>query len=605
MSDTALYGFAVIVSVSITAQWLAWRLRWPAIVLLLLGGFFVGPITHWVDPDKLFGDLLFPIVSISVAIILFEGGLTLRWSQMRQLDVVRRLVTVGVLISWCGASLAAWWIVGLSGPLSILLGAILVVTGPTVIMPLLRQLRLKGHIGPILKWEGILNDPIGAVLAVLVFEALLSGADGGATRVALTGLGRAIGVGVAGGLLGAAILVPLIRWYWLPDDLHAPAALALVVGIFTAANAVQHESGLLAVTLMGAALANQKWADIQPILDFKENLRIFLIGVLFIVLAARVPLESIQALGIESMIFVAVLVGVVRPAAVLASTLRSQLTWRERAYLALIAPRGIVAAAVTSAFAIQLGAKHIDGAEKIVPLMFLVIIGTIGFSGLLAHRLAKWLDVADLRPSGYLILGAHRLARDVSRILAERDVKVLMIDNNWNNVHAARMQGLPVHRGNILSPNIADEISLQGIGRLLALSASDEANSLAAMRFAGIFGRENIFQLVPEAVDAQDLHHPSSPRHVGGRYLFDGESTYGRLMARLYHGQHIKSTRLTDQFDFNAFVDKHGREALPLFYEEPDGDVVPFVAEQDAAPEVGHRLISLVREDEHQQAEAR
>ena len=598
MTDTALYGLAVIVSVSIAAQWLAWRLRWPAIVLLLLGGFAVGPIAGWVKPDELFGELLFPFVSMSVAIILFEGGLTLRWAQLRQLDVVRRLVTIGVLVTWAASSLAVWWIVGLSGTLSILFGAILVVTGPTVIMPMLRQLRLKGHVGPILKWEGILNDPFGAVLAVLVFEALLVGADGDATQIALAGLARAIGVGAAGGLAGAAVLVPLIRWYWLPDDLHAPAALALVLGVFTAANAVQHESGLLAVTLMGAFMANQKWADIQRILDFKENLRIFLIGVLFIVLAARVQLESIQALGFESVIFVGVLVGLVRPVAVLASTIRSELAWRERAYLALIAPRGIVAAAVASTFAIQLGEADIEGADKMVPLMFLVIIGTIGFSGLMAHRLAKWLDVADTSPTGYLILGSHRLAREMARMFEERGVKVLMLENNWNNVHAARMEGLPVHHGNVMTPNIADDLPLQGIGRLLALSSSDEANSLAAMRFAPIFGRENIFQLVPEAVEPRNLDHPSSPRHVGGRYLFDGESTYSRLMARLYNGQHVKATPLTEQFGFDAFIEKHGREALPLFYEKPEGDVVPFVAEHETSPAAGHRVISLVREAE-------
>jgi len=601
MTESALFGIAIIVALSIGAQWLAWRVRWPAIVLLLLCGFAAGPVTGLVSPDQIFGDLLFPIVSISVAIILFEGGLTLRWSEMRQLDVVRRLVTVGVLVTWIGAALAAWWLTDLSGGLSVLLGAILVVTGPTVIMPMLRQLKLKGQVGPVLKWEGILNDPIGAVLAVLVFEALLAQHGGAATQIAAVGLIRAIVAGAIGGVVGAAVLIPLIRWYWIPDHLHSPVALALVVVIFAVTNHMQHESGLLAVTLMGAIMANQNWADIKPILAFKENLRVFLIGVLFIILAARVEMASLKALTFESAVFVAVLVLIVRPVSVMLSTVGTALAWHERLYLAMISPRGIVAAAVASAFAIEMSAAGVEGADRLVPIMFLVIIGTIGFSGLLASPLSHLLKVADDRPSGYLIIGAHRLARYIAQALHERGVAVMMVDSNWSNVRAARMEGLPVYHGNIMANDIADRLPLEGIGRLLAMSSNDEANALAALRFVEQFGRPNIYQLIPEAMDPEAMDHPSSPRRVGGRYLFSESSTYGRLISRIYRGERIKATSLTEQFDFEAFEREHSADALPLFYEQGDGDIFPFTAEREHPPQAGERLISLVQDNHNHQ----
>ncbi|MCA9960567.1 MAG: sodium:proton antiporter, partial [Anaerolineales bacterium] len=390
MSEHLLLGVAAIIVLGVSAQWFAWRLRLPSILLLLLFGFLAGPITGIIEPDVLFGDLLFPVVSISVAIILFEGGLTLRLSELPKVgDVIFRLISVGALLTWGLAALSAHYIVGLNWPLSALLGAILIVTGPTVIGPLLRQVRPKGEVAAVLKWEGILIDPVGAVLAVLVFEAILEGEISQVPAAIAFGVLQTMFIGVIGGLLAAGILVLFMRRFWIPDHLQNGVALLLAIGSFAISNLLHPEAGLLTVTVMGLALANQNWVSIKHIVEFKENLTILLIGVLFIVLASRLQLADISSLGWSSVLFVLVLIVVIRPLAVLVSTFRSRLDGRSRLFLTWMAPRGIVAASVASVFSFELAEAGHIGAESIVPLTFLVIVGTVLFYGLTAAPAAR------------------------------------------------------------------------------------------------------------------------------------------------------------------------------------------------------------------------
>ncbi len=266
MTEHLLVGLAGIIILGIGAQWLAWRLRLPSILLLLLFGFAAGPATGFLDPDALLGDLLPPVVSLSVAVILFEGGLSLSFTELRQIGtVVRNLVSVGALVTWLVTAGAAHFILDLSAALAVLLGAILVVTGPTVIVPLLRHVRPVGPVNSILKWEGILIDPIGAMLAVLVFEAILAGGFQEATTLALTGVLNTVVIGGVNGVLGAMVLTFLLKRYWIPDFLHNAFSLMVVVGAFTASNVMQAESGLLAVIVMGMTLANQKMITVKHI----------------------------------------------------------------------------------------------------------------------------------------------------------------------------------------------------------------------------------------------------------------------------------------------------------------------------------------------------
>jgi len=355
METIILFGLTAIILLGIGAQWLAWRFHLPSILLLLVFGFIAGPVTGLFNPDDILGDLLFPVVSLSVAIILYEGGLSLRFSELKKVGgVVLMLISVGALITWLISAAAAYYILGLDFQLSVLLGAILIVTGPTVIGPLLHQIRPKEPVGSILKWEGILIDPVGALLAVLVFEAILANEFHNTLPRILQGVAETIVIGVVIGYVASKIIIESFKRHWVPDELENGVSLMMVIVAFVISNWLHTEAGLLTVTLMGIFLINQKQISVRHIVEFKENLRVLLISSLFILLAARVELEQITQLGFSSLLFLGVLIFVTRPVMVFLSSLFSSLKWREKLFISWMAPRGIVAAAVASVFAHEL-----------------------------------------------------------------------------------------------------------------------------------------------------------------------------------------------------------------------------------------------------------
>ncbi len=592
MSQHILIALASIVTLGIAAVWLAWRIHLPSILLLLIFGFVAGPITGFLDPDAIFGELLFPIVSISVAIILFEGGMSLRLQELGGIGrVVRNLVTVGALLTWVLGAAAAHYIIGLDLQLAVLLGAILVVTGPTVIVPLLRHVRPVHQIGSTLKWEGILIDPIGAVLAVLVFEALLAGeVDAAATAVALALLKTIAIVGVLAAL-GAGLLVLLMHRQWVPEFLESPLALMVVVASFAVSNILQPESGLLTATLMGVAVANQKVVGIGHILEFKENLRVLLISGLFILLAARLQIEDLRQIGIPELGFLAALILLVRPAAVALSSFRSEFNWRERALLSWIAPRGIVAAAVSSIFALELAEAGYAGADRLVAITFMVIIGTVAIYGLTAAPVARWLGVAQTDPQGVLIVGAHPWAREIAQELKDEGIPVRLVDTNYANIAEARMAGLPVYYGSALTEGTLANIELEGIGRLLALTSNDEVNSLTALHFSEVFGDNGVYQLPPEQLTASTKQVVS--QHLRGRFLFDPDTTYWQLTARFDAGADVKTTNLTEAFNFQTFRERY-RDAIPLFLIGEGGSLTIFTVKDPPEPSPGQRVVAVV-----------
>jgi NhaP-type Na+/H+ or K+/H+ antiporter len=593
MSEDLLVGLASIIVLGIGAQWLAWRLHLPSILLLLIFGFIAGPVTGFLDPDAIFGDLLLPVVSLSVAIILLEGGLNLRISELRRVGgVVGNLITIGALVTWFIGSAAAYFILDLDFALSVLLAAILVVTGPTVILPLLRHLRPSGAVGPILKWEGITIDPIGAILAVLVFGAIIAGEPQEATALVIGNLLLTIVIGGVIGALGAVIVVLLLRSYLIPDFLHSPITLTMAIGAFVASNLLQADSGLLAVTLMGIILANQKTVSVQHIIEFKENLRVLLISFLFILLAASLDMDSFNLVGWNSLWFLAVLMLVARPLAVFLSTLRSGLSWRERLFLAWLAPRGIVAAAVASIFALRLMDSGHAQAELLVPVTFIVIAGTVAIYGLSASPLARWLKVAQPNPQGVMIIGAHSWARAIATSLKAEGYKVLLVDASWANISAARLDGLPTFYASVLSQYTMDEIDLGGMGRLLALTPDNEFNSLAVLQYAGIFGRGEVYQLASEADDSASQKAVSG--HLKGRLLFSPDMTYKQMARRFAADGAIKVTALTKEFEWDAFIERYGGTAVPLFVADPGGKLTVFTAENPPKPRAGQKLISLI-----------
>lgn len=576
-------------------QWLAWRLKLPAILFLLLTGILVGPVLHLLDPEEMFGPLLMPLVSLAVALILFEGSLTLHLSEWREVgSVVRRLVTLGALSTWVVIALATHWLLGFDWMLAALFGSLTLVTGPTVIVPMLRVVRPKASIASILRWEGIVIDPIGALLAVVVYSFIIASAqDSGLSQSLLTFAGVIL-CGSLFGIAGGWVLGMIIRRHWLPEYLHNLASLAAVLGIFIASSEVMNESGLLAVTLMGIWLANMKGVDVRHILHFKENLSVLLISGLFILLAARLDLIALIALGPLVLILLLIIQFIARPLNVLLCTAGSSLSWRERALLSWIAPRGIVAAAVSAVFAIRLDEIGHEGALLLVPLTFAVIIGTVVLQSATARPLARMLKVAEPAPSGFLIIGANGPARTLGTALQQLDTRVLLTDSSWENIRSARMEGLPTYFGNPASQHADAHLDLVGLGHLLALSPSGEMNTLALMRFRHDFGHQRMFGLTSGQESRRSDKHRTSLEHRANQ-LGSEALTYAKFASQLSQGAELYTTTLKDGFGWEDYQALHGDRATLLFMRDTVGWVHVVTPDSMLKPSAGWTLLALIQ----------
>jgi NhaP-type Na+/H+ or K+/H+ antiporter len=600
--ENPIYYLTGVLVLGIAAQWIAWRLRTPAIVILLAVGFICGV---FVRPDAVVqSELLFPVVSLAVAVVLFEGGLSLKLSEVRASGgAVVRLVTVGVLVTWVLASLAAWKVLGFLPSLALVTGALLTVSGPTVILPLLRHVRPSKRIGAVIKWEGIVNDPIGAVLTALMFEFVKAGGFQGDTTLghALAMLAVTLASGTVIGLATAWGIVQAFKRYLVPDYLQNGVVLAIVIGVFVVCNQMQHEAGLVAVTVLGVALANQRTVAVKQLIEFKENLRVLLISTLFIVLASRVQIEQMKALGWPAALFVVVVILIIRPAAVALATWGSELKREERLLLAWIAPRGIVAAAVSSLFALELlqetGSEVIplelvEQADQFVAIIFLVIASSVTVYGLTVGPLARWLSLSHQNPEGVLFAGAQPWVLTLAKALHEEGVRVLLVDTNHRRISAARMAGLPASYASILSEFVREELDLAEIGRLLAMTPNDEVNDLSTLQFVEHFGRKEVYQLAPQEATSQ--RQETVPTHGRGRILFTKGMTHDEIARRIAQGATIKKTQLTDDFGFEEFKLRHGASATPLFLITESGKLRIFSADQPTTPQPGQKVIALV-----------
>ncbi len=599
MEENLLTGLALILLLGVGAQWLAWRIRMPSILLLLLIGFTAGPVTGAItgrpllDPHHIMGELLFPVVSVSVAVILFEGGLSLRFSELLKVGrTVINLVSAGAIVTWGVATAAAHYILGLPTDLSLLLGAILIVTGPTVIGPLLRDIRPRGSVAAVLKWEGIVIDPIGAIIAVLVMQAILLERASDTTGFILSGVLTELAIGTAIGVAGAVIIFVTLRKYWIPDFLQNPVSLMMVIAVFTISNIIKEESGLVAVTVMGMALTNQKKVDVRHIVEFKENLRVLLISSLFILLASNVKLEQLTKAGPLVILFVIVLIAVARPLSVFVSTFRSGLTINEKVFLSWMAPRGIVAAAVSSIFALKLVESGRPEAEIIVPVTFAVIVLTVMVYGLTAGPLAQRLGIRQTNPQGVMILGTDQFSISLAQVIKDAGFKIFMVDNNWFTTTAARMKGLPTFYGSILTHCAMENIDLDGIGRLLSLTSNDEVNSLASLHFSELFGRSEVYQLPPDEKESK-CHEAITPLHLRGRFLFGPEMSYFHLNKAIASGWIVKATNLTEEFGYRELEKKYDGAVESLMLVNEKKELLIFTVEEKPASKPGCKLIFI------------
>lgn len=597
VADKALL-LALVVFAGIVCQWLAWRVKLPAILFLLCSGIVAGPVLGWLDSDALFGDLLFPFISLSVAIILFEGSLTLKFHEIGGLRrVIRNMVSVGGLITWLITTITTHYALAFSWQLSFLFGAIMVVTGPTVVIPLLRTVRPTASVAHILRWEGIVIDPIGATLAVLVYEFILLGAGSNALGHTLLSFARIVAIGLVLGGVAAHLYGAVLRRHWLPQFLHNVATLAVVILVFAVSNALQHESGLLTVTVMGMWLANSKNVPIDEIVDFKESLSVLLISVLFIVLAARLDFEMFAVLGWPALLVFLSIQFLSRPLSVMVSALGSALSWPERHLLAWIAPRGIVAAAISALFAIRLEEAGYPEAPLLVPLTFMVIIGTVGLQSATAGVIARWLGVAEPDPRGFLIIGANLLARTIGQALQKEGFRVLLVDTSWEKISLARMEGLPTYYGQPVSEHAGRHLDLVGIGRMLGLSPRGSLNSLSCLYYRLELGYDAVYALQTE----QEREISEDRKAASARKwptLFAKEVSYSSLLAALHQGWSVRSTRLTEDFGFADYLDFNQGQAVPLFGLTPSGALQVFTVEQQPEPQADWTIIGLLPPDQ-------
>lgn len=596
MNETLILAITSICVISIFCQWIAWRVRLPAILFLLITGFLLGPTLGLIDPDKLFGDLLFPFVSLAVAIVLFEGSLTLKLSELPGLSqTITRLVTLGALVTWLIISSCSYYLFDFSWQLSTLFGALCVVTGPTVIMPMLRTVRPNANISNILRWEGIVIDPIGALLVVVTFEFIILQTQSNAIGHTLFLFAKILVVGTFFGVVAGYFLGMLLRRHLLPEYLHNLAALSVLFSAFALSNHFAEESGLLAVTLMGLWLANMRDVNISGILDFKENLTVLFISGLFIILAARLDLTQLKNLDLNMLWLFAVIQLVARPVAVWLSSLGSSLTWQEKTLLSWVAPRGIVAAAVSALFALRLEETDLADAYLLVPLIFMVIVGTVVLQSATAGPLARWLKVAEPPPTGVLIMGANPVARHLADVIQSLGFKVLLAGTDRSNVHAARMAGLEVFYGNPASEYADQRLNLVGMGMLLALSPSSELNTVVATRYSNVFGKRNMYSLAaPLDNDGSDKHRVALDHR--NYQLFSGKITYKKLASVIAQGGQVKKTKLSENYSYKQYLDDN-KDSIKLFLVSPKQELFVITDDSLIEPKAGWMIVSLIDKD--------
>jgi NhaP-type Na+/H+ or K+/H+ antiporter len=595
---------AGIIILGILAQWVAWKFKIPAILPLILIGLFVGPIstlfsedgTQWIQPIYSDGKGLFPgenlfyFVSLAIGIILFEGGLTLRRGEISKVGpVIVKLISLGSVITFLGAGVAAYYVFGLSWKISFLFAALIIVTGPTVITPILRNIPLKKDVSAVLKWEGILIDPIGALVAVLVFEFISVEHDSGYTKQAIIEFGKIILIGFAFGISGGYALYFAIKKKLIPHYLLNVVSLSVVLLIFVESDLFAHESGLLSVVVMGMFLGNSDLPSLKELLYFKESLSVLLISILFILLAANISLDDLLLVyNWKTAILMAIVIFVLRPLGVFLSTVNSSLKINEKIFISWVGPRGIVAAGIASLFGTKLVLKGEPGAEYITPLVFAVVLVTVLLNATTARPVASMVGVFLKKSDGILIVGASKVSRLIASYLQKSGRHVVLLDSNRLNVNKAKELGLEAITANIYSDDLTDNIELNDVGYLLAMTGNDEINKQAISRFGKYFGENGTFRLMT----SEEMRER---QHLSARELFSYTHDYTRFTEVAHDFPSIQEIPVGSESQFLRVLNIIGENesAIPLFLKRPNGFLDLTTAPDELEVEEGSALVYL------------
>ncbi|ASG67231.1 sodium:proton exchanger [Francisella halioticida] len=588
-SNYILLASGLILFSAIVSQFLSWRLKLPSILFLILSGIILGPISaqfldggvKLVDGNIIFGEALSPFISICVAIILFEGGLSLNFSKIKNVSVVVILLTtIGLALTVIFTAIFCHYVIGLNLRLSMLIGGITCVSGPTVVPPLMQTVRPKRHVANILKWESILVDPIGALVVVFmlswfVLESSFVGEQNGvsifiAYIIFVCILGITIGF-IFGYLIGLSF-----RNHYIPEYLKSFFVLAVIVVGFIITDALMHGSGLLMVTVAGLVMANMKDIRMSDIISFKENLSIVIISIVFIVLGADIDFSLFKDYWIALIEIFLFLQFILRPAVVFLCSIGSKITLAEKVIMGMIYPRGIVAASVAALVAVKIIKSHPEftsQANILVFFVFMIIVFTVVFQSIFAPSISKILGVTEPEGKGFLITGGNRFARELAEIFVKNDIEVIITDSSWANVQKCRQLGLNTYYGSPVSIHADWSISLVGIGSMLGLSTSEYINAVSAIKYKHEFGSKNTYVL--------RTSQKESYKGIGAietnlaTLLFDESVDFNILIDRLNQGASIRSTNITPNYTLdNFFMDNSG--AIPLFIIDSYGYAQPF-----------------------------
>jgi len=574
---------AGIIILGIVAQWVAWKFKIPAILPLLLIGLLVGPIAaeflsddggKWIEPiwngeKGLFpGDGLYYFVSLAISIILFEGGLTLKRSEIKNVGpVITKLITLGSAITFFGAGVVAHYIFDLGWEISFLFSGLIIVTGPTVITPILRNIPLKKDISTVLKWEGILIDPIGALVAVLVFEFISVGGGGAFTKTALIEFSKILLFGTTFGFTFAHALAFSINKKLIPHYLLNVVALSAVLLVFVLSDIFAHESGLLAVVVMGMVLGNSNLANLKELLYFKESLSVLLISILFILLSANINIEDLFLLYTwKTGVLFVVVVFVVRPIAVFASTFHSNLKLNEKLFISWVGPRGIVAAGIASLFGSKLIKQGVEGAEYITPLVFMVVLGTVLLNATTARFFAKIVGVFLKKSDAILLVGASKAVRLIALFLKEKGKRVILIDSNKNFIQEALNLQLEAFKVDVYDDELTNNIELNDVGYLIALTGSDQVNMHTLNKYSEDFGEQGAYKMA----SSKEITEASSRERES---FFTPYDDYINLSEAYRENPTINEVNIVDQKEYKSLLEKFSKEekSIPLFIENKQG----------------------------------
>jgi len=596
MDLSLLFEIMLIGFLGIGSQWLAWRFNWPAIVIMSVAGLLAGPILGVMNPEQSFGELYSPIVSVAVAIILFEGSLSLNFKELRGLGKpIFRISTIGAFIAWILGSLTAHYMAGLSWAVAFVIGGLFIVTGPTVIMPLLRQSKLKTRPAKILKWEGIIVDPIGVLLAVFAFEIIafftIDERDATTLLVFFTTAGFAVFLGwVFGRLIG---------WMFesghIPEFLKSPAVFIVVILVFTLPDELVHGTGLLSVTAMGLTLSNIGISSLNDLRSFKENISVLLISTIFIMLAASLQIETILHIFSPNIIgYVLLMMFVVRPLSIFLSTINSGLTLQEKALVGWIAPRGIVALTVSSYFAGILGDAGYEDATLITALTFGLVFFTVVAHGFTMRPLAKKLNLSLEGNPGVIIVGSNRFTVELAKSLLTTDTPVLVVDASWEDLKHARQEGVPFFHGDILSEQTEYNLDTIPYEYLIAATEQSSYNSLVCTTFMPEYGRTNVYKVDP---GENEKSESSTVASVGGRSLFRKEISLNELSNMLQIGYIFRMTPLTNQFTYNQYLAEQSTNILLVYVLKRSKQIYFYTQDSKHTPQPGDMIASLTPPD--------